>query len=228
MHAEPSAKKPDQVPEVVSYIMIQNAIGFLGILLPLVLVFGTLLFGHMKEVLPSISAYYHSNMRDFFVGLLCAVALFLFAYKGYEKRDNIAGNLGSLFALGVAFFPTSNCDPITRPHWIGIMHLCCAALFFLVLIYFSVRLFTKTDKKVLSQQKKNFNLVYKTCGYVMLACIIIIALYLFILENAFPKLTDVDFVFWLEAIALWAFGVSWLTKGRIRKRLLGIRIFKWK
>lgn len=226
-HASDSLNKPVLTPEVISYITIQNVVGILGVLLPIVLVFGSLLFGHVKEVLPSISTYYHSNMRDFFVGLLCAVALFLFAYKGYDNRDNIAGNLGCIFAVGVAFFPTSNGDPIVdRPDWIGIIHLFFAAMFFLVLIYFSVFLFTKTDKKVLSKQKKNFNLVYKSCGYCMLGCIVLIALYLLILEKIFPMLADGDPVFWLEAISLWAFGISWLTKGKIRKQILGIRMFK--
>lgn len=208
--------KGNQIPIVISYLVIRNAIGILGILLPLVLVFGSFLFGHVKEILPSISNYYHTNMRDFFVGLLCAVALFLFAYKGYDKRDNITGNLGCIFALGVAFFPTSTGDTLsTRPPVIGILHLAFATLFFLVLIYFSLVLFTKTGKKVMTRRKRIENRVFRLCGYIMLACILLIALYFSVLENVIPGLAYCDPVFWLESFCLLAFGISWLTKGKL-------------
>jgi hypothetical protein len=54
-------------------------------------------------------------MHNVFVGALCAVALFFWAYRGYKREeddkkidigDNRAGNLADLYALGVAFFPT--------------------------------------------------------------------------------------------------------------------------
>ena len=41
-------------------------------------------------MLESISSYYHSVMRDIFVGSLCAVGTFLISYRGYDKRDNRA------------------------------------------------------------------------------------------------------------------------------------------
>ena len=85
----------------------RRAIGVLGITLPLILVAGSSLFGTCSEVQYSISTYYHTNMRNVFVGYNCAAALFLFAYRGHDWRDNLAGYLGCIFVLGVAFLPSS-------------------------------------------------------------------------------------------------------------------------
>lgn len=203
----------------ISYLTLRSLIGVLGIGLPVVLLIGTWIKGSDEIFLPSISCYYHSVMRDLFVGILCAVALFLFAYRGYDRRDLIAGNLGGLFALGVAFFPTNDCiSGVTA--WqkaMGGLHLLSATLFFLVLIYFSLYLFTMSDKPK-SQRgklKKNRNLAYKVCGLIMLSSIILIGLYFLFLGKLIPGLENIDPVFWLEAIALWAFGFSWLTKGEV-------------
>jgi hypothetical protein len=83
----------DKPPEIISYYTMRRAIGILGITLPLILVAGSSLFGPCEEVQISISAYYHTNMRNIFVGLNCAVALFLFAYRGHDWMDNLAGYL---------------------------------------------------------------------------------------------------------------------------------------
>ena len=56
-------------------------------------------------ILDSISNYYYTNMRDFFVGLLFAISLFLISYTGYEKIDNIVGNISGLFALEINNVP---------------------------------------------------------------------------------------------------------------------------
>src|SRR4030042_5272334 len=198
-------EKANQLPLVISYLTIRRAIGILGILFPLVLVFGTIVFGGTENIKSSISSYYHTNMRDFFVGLPCAVALFLFSYKGYEKKDDIAANLGALFSLGVAFLPTSTDDLIPgRNPIIGRLHLISAALFFIVLTYFCLFLFTKTDKRELTRRKQKRNMLYKICGYTMLGCIFLIAVYLLILEDKYSKLKDYDPIFWLESLSLWA------------------------
>ncbi len=68
---------------------------------------------------------------------------------------------------------------------------------------------------MLTGQKQNRNRVYRICGFTMLGCILLIALYLLFLEDSFPNLTKFDVVFWLESVSLWAFGISWLTKGEI-------------
>ena len=208
-------------PSLISYITLRRAVGILGIALPVVLVTGSCIFGHCREIQSSISAYYYTMMRNIFVGIISAIALFLFAYKGYERIDAIAGNLACVFALGVAFFPTSISEPLTycipKPvdtHWISTVHFASAAGFFSVLSFFSIFLFTKSVKNP-SKMKLKRNALYRICGYVILGCMIIIAIYS-VCENHgnCQTLQKLDPVFWFEALALWAFGISWLTKGK--------------
>lgn len=161
-------------------------------------------------------------MRNIFVGIMCATGLFLFAYKGYELKDNIAGHLGCLFALGVALLPTifkgepCNIQPFNQNPLIGYLHLVSALLFFGILIYYSLVLFTQTDnKKNMTKEKRNRNIVYQICGYIMIGCITLIAIYMFTLKGKHPQMDSLNLVFWFESIALYAFGISWLTKGEV-------------
>jgi len=202
---------------VIQAKLLRRTIGILGILFPFVLAIGAWLRG-CSGLQHSISYYYHTNMGDVFIGFLCAFSMFLFAYNGHAKADSRAGNLAGALALGVVLFPTTfyeaeiNC---TMPPWFTnqIIHLTCAAGFFLTLAYFSIKLFTKTKDDQPTDQKKKRNVLYKTCGYIMIACLVLIVLYMLWLKNAFPQLQNIQPVFWLESIALVAFGVSWLTKG---------------
>ena len=200
---------------VISYLTLRKMIGLLGFSLPVILLSGSVIFGGYKEVQGSISSYYYTNMRDVFVGIICSVALFLFSYRGYTI-DNIVGNLGCLFALGVVFFP---CKPDNPPDdyraITGFLHLVSAALFFGVLIIFSLVLFVKTKEgRPLSREKKQRNRIFRICGYTMLGAIITIALYIFVFVRYLPELEKLHPVFWLESVALFAFGISWLTKGQ--------------
>ncbi len=61
-----------------SYMTLRKAVGWIGLLLPFVLMLGGYFIFKGKFVESSISYYYHTGMRDVFVGALCAVALFLF------------------------------------------------------------------------------------------------------------------------------------------------------
>lgn len=90
---------------IVSYLTMRRTIGVLGISLPLIVVLGGLV-ENSSALQGSISGYYYTNMRDFFVGILCVVALFLISYQGYERIDNIVANLAGFSALGMIIFPT--------------------------------------------------------------------------------------------------------------------------
>src|SRR3989304_3888454 len=130
---------------IISYLTLRKTIGLLGTALPFVLSLGALIL-FQTGIQSSISSYYHTDMRDVFVGTLCVIGVFLLSYKGYERTDDIAGDLGCVFAVGVALFPTapdSTASSVDR--LIGYVHHAFAALFFLTLIYFSLFLFTKKD-----------------------------------------------------------------------------------
>lgn len=188
-----------------SYLALRKAVGWIGILLPFVLMFGDFLVFKGSFPQPSISLYYHTPMRDLLVGGLCAVALFLFFYSGYNKWDNYTGNFAGLFAIVVAWFPAS--QPGTGGI-INAIHFTAAALFFITLACFSLFLFTRRDENPTPEKLKR-NIIYIICGIVMLACMMLMLIYFIITGHSGTS----SVIFWAETIALIAFGVSWLTKG---------------
>jgi hypothetical protein len=209
---------------LISYLTLRKSIGFLGIFLPIVLVFGSLAFNKCNGVLNSISEYFYTSVGTFFVGTLSAVSLFLFCYNGYDNKDKILAKLACIFGLGVVFFPTilcntcvGNCYILTAkiPNWCNTVHNVSAALFFLTLAYISFFQFTKSaDDAIKTEEKNQRNVVYKVCGIVMLVSILSIGI---IMNNDYLKetLNYYQPTFYLESIALWAFGISWLIKGEI-------------
>ena len=197
---------------LLSYLALRKSIGVIGVALPFVLALGAVAAGS-AGIQRSVSAYYYTAMGDVLVGSLCAIAVFLFTYQGYEPKDNRAGNMASLFALGVALCPTTPLVNATRVDEIaGRLHLLFAALLFVTLAFFSLVLFRKTDPtRTPTDRKLQRNRVYALCGYAILACIALIAVTEFFLDGS--PLLRLRPVFWLEAIAVVAFGISWLTKG---------------
>ncbi len=189
-----------------SYLTLRKAVGWIGLLLPFVLMFGVFVIFKDNMVQKSISYYYHTGMGDVFVGSICAIALFLFFYTGYDKWDNWAGNVAGFFAVALAWFPTTEFGPTDV---IGIIHLACATGFFITLAVFSLFLFTKQAPNP-TPQKVTRNNIYIACGLIMIVCLISIAIYLFVFDSEGSNLC---FVFCAETVALIAFGVSWLTKG---------------
>ena len=206
MTASPATTSP--VRELVSYLTLRKAVGILGVLLPVLVVLIHIVFGHSGGILTSISAYYGSVARDVFVGILFTFGWFLFAYRGYERKDDLFGDLGCLFAVCVALLPTTSSH-----EYIRIAHYVSAACLFLVFSYFSLFLFTKTGGPPPTPEKKRRNTLYRTCGVIMLVCIALIFLYSLFLKNT--SLASFKPVFWLESLALWAFGISWATKGEM-------------
>src|SRR5438132_210540 len=76
-----AADEPGMELYVRSYLLIRTVVGVLGIALPLVLIVGESFFlKGSAEVRGSLSAYYHSPMRDFFVGSLCVIGVLLITY----------------------------------------------------------------------------------------------------------------------------------------------------
>ncbi len=196
----------EPIDQTYSHLALRKAVGWIGILLPFVLLGGVLFIFKEEKIPLNISQYYYTGMRDVFVGAMCAIALFLFYYRGYTKWDNIAGNLAGLLALGIAFFPTDKSKPYDLS---AKMHFICASLFFIVLSIFSFFIFTR-KKPNPTKRKLARNRIYIICGSVMMLCMITILVFFIYFEDDHP---DSTFVFWTETAALAAFGVSWLTKG---------------
>ena len=197
---------PDSL--VISYLTLRKLVGLLGISLVPVLVLGSFVFDHTNHIQISVSAYYHTNMRNALVGIVCGISLFLLSYNGYTWQDALASKLAGVFALGIAFLPTSMGDD--KSDIISKLHYITSGVFFVILSYMSIFLFTKSAGNMTPEKKKR-NRVYRICGVIMLVSVIGIPV------DGIPAIHDriksIKPTLILEFLALTSFGVSWLTKG---------------
>ncbi len=207
-----SYTQPASDQRVISYLTLRKAIGLIGILLPFILAGIYMLLASRIIFQTSISAYYYTSMRNVLVGALCAIGVFLFAYRGYGWQDNLCTNAAGLFAVGVAFCPTTPSDPSQAAKVLGYTHLAFAGLLFSMLAIIALFLFTKTDSPdARPAEKRKRDFVYRACGCVIVACLILVPIQAFVLGEVVARYQP---LFWLEALAIVAFGVAWLVKGQ--------------
>lgn len=203
-------------PLVVSYIGIRRAIGVSGLLLPPALGLGGLLVG--VEIQDNMSSYYHTPLRDIFVGTLCGIGIFLFCYRGRDWVENWTANVGCVTALGVALFPLdANSDPLYQKSIVGYLHSASGGAFFLTLAFYSLFHFPRpSDNPEQEPHIQQRNFVYRCSGIVILLSMIAMGTYLFLIPTDWKIVCNqYNALFWLEAIAIWAFAAAWLTKGRV-------------
>src|ERR1700757_2017937 len=220
-------KKEENNALVFSYLELRSAIGILGMLLPVILFISCMLEGGVNHLQVSISCCYYTNGGDVFVAIVCLLSAFMFTYKGYDWKDSLLSKLAAVCGLGLVFNPTTPKEPLSdltihlpclHINKIGPLeiHLLFAASFFVLLAIMSIVFFTKSEHSkeyIKGTKKETRNRVYKTCGYIMLGCIVVLLFYFAVpgFKKMFP--TNFPLIFILETVALWAFGFSWLTKG---------------
>jgi hypothetical protein len=202
-----------------SYYTLLKLIGALCISLPLVVILGGFIQNSFI-VQSSLSAYYYTNMRDYFVGFLVGVGLFLITVKGYEKIDDIMANISGICLIGVAIFPSTTFGAEVVKVGIfqindnisGIIHNILACTCFVSLAFICLFLFTRHGDEALSKEKTIRNTIYIICGIVM-----ILGMVFDILSHAiFTKkvLESLKHTLLTETILLFAFGIAWLVKGK--------------
>jgi hypothetical protein len=228
--------------EIVSYLTLRKTIGWLGMLLPFLLLAGNYVLNtaglfndewfiqlHDKYAYEnegsfksSVSHYYYTTVGEIFTGTLLAVALFMICYTGHPKRpgdrglsDNAMTNLAGIFAIGVVAFPTTaevemkdNLRSFISTDAIGWIHYAFAASFFIVLAFMSMVNFRRAQNQQLFGKGAD-DPFYLTCGIVMLSCLVMVPVL-----SSFKTLETIHPTFLLEAVALIAFGSSWLKKGK--------------
>lgn len=197
-----------------AYTHLQRAVGLIAVSLPLVIALGNRVF-FGGELQGSISAYYHTGMGDYFVGSLFALAVFFLSYNYRPlpkfQIDNILSTLASVAAVCVAFFPTASDATAASggEKFVSTVHLVWAGVLFALLAVFSLFLFTKTGSaETMTAEKKRRNVVYRTCGGIIVGSMLLV-----VVSNLVKPSSSWHSLFWLETIAVVAFGVSWLVKG---------------
>jgi hypothetical protein len=213
--------EPEQLQKNIlsTYFSLRIGIAVIGLALPIVLSVG----GHFYAKLPlqpSMSDYYLAlgetgkSMRDWFVGFLFVVGLFLYLYQGYSKLENYLLNIGGILCIGIAVIPKCNQATSSVPCGWFTPHGFCAITFFLCIS--SVFLFCAhdtleliRDAKLPNADKKItlFKTLYRAIAVVMIGSI-----------GAAWLLNEVagnkHVVFWVEFAGIWSFAAYWLLKSK--------------
>jgi hypothetical protein len=198
-------------PRIISFLTLRQAVGYLGILLPFVLAIGNLVFlsGGLQE---SVSDYVNTGMRGVLVGVLCVIGAFMIAYQGYDRWDSLFTNAAGIGAVGVALCPTPPSHPSHRATVVGYFHYAFGALMFISLIVIALWLFRKTGPDPgPTRQKQLRNRIYLICGIAMVVALALAGAASLPFASGLNSLHP---VFWMESVAIVAFGTSWLVKGQ--------------
>ena len=192
-----------------TYFNLRAGNAVLAFLFPLILWWGGVIKGIPLQ--DSMSAYYHAqstdykSMRDFFVGILFAIGLFLYLYKGYSVKENVALNLAGIFAWGVAIFPMDwYCQDDCA--WFS-MHGFCALSLFACMAFVCIRCASGTLEEMPDGKLKDwFKRIYVItgCGMILFPAI---AWFLTVIFMQYDS-----FVFIAEATGIGFFALYWLTK----------------
>lgn len=200
-------RDPERTQDDRTIGRLRLGVGVIGILLPPAVPLGNEIlraWGAKTLIMPgSISGSYYTGTRNVFVGSLCALGVFLICYR-YNKREDYFSSAAGVFALAVAFLPTSPDDPTPRQETIGIIHLVCAALLLLMLATFCVLSFWDPAPA----DKRYVNRLYLIAG----ASIIVFTAVAGIAElTKWGTHWTFTSVYICETLAVWAFGIAWLT-----------------
>jgi hypothetical protein len=215
-------------PDISSQdIRLRAPIGIIGTALPFLLRIGILFRG--GGVPYSLSGYYYSPLRNVLVVPLCILGFLLILYKGYNNLDRYVTTIAGIGFFGIALFP-SNAFHSRVPSWVYSVHTFSFTCTIIALVIMAL-LFTRTESSDGQQndirqlllalvfkypghytpRKKTRNQIYSTCAWLML-----VSLILAYWSNFWsPSILDItQWLFWLEAIAMTAFGTSWLVKSK--------------
>ena len=137
----------------INTIRLRAMIGWLGMLLPWIVV---LLVGYFPH---SISATWYTNACTPFMIILGSAGFLLISYKGYEVIDDVILTCSFMISQSVS----------------SVIHYIAAVMFFGLLAYKSFFLFTKSSGEM-TTNKKIRNIIYRVCGVGMVASFLILLL----------------------------------------------------
>lgn len=205
-----------------SFYRMRQALGWLGLALPAVLIAGTLLMG--DPLPPALSDFYYGPLGDIFVGIMVTIGFFLLTYLGHREpatllSDRNVSSLAGLAAVGVALFPNDTLDPclgvkVPTLTASGLLHVGSAGVFLGCTAVFCLFLFRRTDGPP-SPAKRRRNRIYLLCGLAIgLALLGLVVFFVVPTPEQRCAMRALRPVLWLEVLTIVAFGVSWLVKGR--------------
>jgi hypothetical protein len=203
----------------------RTLIGLIGVLLPFVVVLGDYFLLNGPDLAKgSLSAYYYSGMRDWFVGSLCATAVFLITYKVFEHHtENTLSTVAGFAALGIALFSTSRPSGGNTPltpvqdrlgEWAtGLVHFISAFIFIALLgvisLFFGIREDERGQQREGYKAKKSptfWRRFHWSCALAIFGSLILM------IVTSIGGWVDRHLLYG-ETAAVFAFALSWLMKG---------------
>jgi hypothetical protein len=198
---------------VGTFLLLRTAIGWIGTLLPIVVIVADAAF--CSGPLPnSLSDYYYTPMRNILVGALCVLGVFLLLYDVSVRVDRWITNAAGIGVLGVAFLPGSPPVPhlTTSQEVIGNLHVFFASIAFLGLAATMWRFaYGVSDGPQAAPPSPRGALFYRVSACVMLGFVLLSGVAILLplsVQNSTLAIYDT------EALAIFTFGVCWLVKGR--------------
>lgn len=233
----PPAQPDDPLKEAL--LRQRTALGILGGALPVLLVVLSLWLG-APDLRSSISMHvWQPNTGALFAGAMTAIGIFLLYYRGYPRSpsDHMMPPFDTMFwrrmtdasltsvagigALGLAMVPV--CPDAAAP---GLacsttVHQGATALFFAALTVMALVQFTRSDVPPALQTagKRLRTRIFVACGLVMALCLVAIVVLSLVPAVRGARILGFGPVFWLEALAVWAFAAAWLVKGEAYRAL---------
>ena len=204
----------DSVDFILSHTQQRQLIGSLGIIFPFsLIILSKLIFGTELQI--SLSHYYHTGVRDIFVGILFLIGTFLIFYRGYDdvNYDGRWSSIAGFCAIGTALFPTTiETAPSRQAAIVGMIHFGFAFSFLAILGVFVLVYFRRAAADICSEKIRR-NRVYTVCGWtIFISLALIISIFFMPLPMQWA-VTEYKPVLILETLAIVAFGFAWLVKG---------------
>lgn len=178
-------------------------VGLIALLLPLVVDLVA------AEELTSISASYHTGARDVFVGLLFVIAALMLAYNGHTFRESAASKTAAAATICIALFPAA--APMEKAGWEAMVHNACALILFCILAYFCFGPFRRRTRGFTGMRGRRAQ-IYALCGWVIVSAMLGLGAAELLLPAS--TVSAYEMTYWAEFVALWAFGIAWITASK--------------
>jgi hypothetical protein len=195
-----------------SYLLLRKAIGIIGSLLPIVCLVGNAAIppGGLPDTL---SYFYYTPMRNYFVGSLCVLGVFLLLHDVGVRADRWMSGVAGASVLAVAFCPAA--PPVSRvtttENVVGNLHLVFAVIAFAALGVMTWRFGQAGSDGTGSPAPPRGEAVFYRVSAGLLLGFAAMSGLANLLPGSVQNATLAIFDF--EALSIITFGVSWFVKG---------------